>query len=112
MKGLQWTPTPRVVFVNQGQMEEIVTNFCGPSATGVFSIDTTYNVGNFCVTATSYQNRMFIHNQTGRVANLPGPAMFHVKQDASQFLYFANTYRLPRNIYVQGFMSKVVDTPA
>ena len=91
VKGLQWTPTPRVVFVNKGQMDEIVTNCCGPNATGVFSIDTTYNVGNFYVTATSYQNRMFIHNQTGRVANLPGPAMFHVKQDASQFLYFANT---------------------
>ena len=56
VKGLQWTPTPRVVFVNKGQMDEIVTNCCGPNATGVFSIDTTYNVGNFYVTATSYQN--------------------------------------------------------
>ena len=51
----------------------------------------TYNVGNFYVTATSYQNRMFIHNQTGRVANHPGPVMFHVKQDASLFFYLANT---------------------
>ena len=40
VKGLQWTPTPRVVFANRGQMEEIVTNCCGPNATGVFSIDT------------------------------------------------------------------------
>ena len=91
VRGLQWTPTPRVVFVNQGQMEEIITNCCGPNATGVFSIDTTYNVGNFYVTATSYQNRKFIHKRTGKAANLPGPAMFHVKQDASQFQYFANT---------------------
>ena len=53
VKGLQWTPTPRVVFVNKGQMDEIVTNCCGPNATGVFSIDTTYNVGNFYITATS-----------------------------------------------------------
>ena len=37
VKGLQWTPTPRVVFVSQGQMEEIVTNCCGPNATDVFS---------------------------------------------------------------------------
>ena len=111
VKGLQWTPTPRVVFVNKGQMEEIVTNCCGPNATGVFSIDTTYNVGNFYVTATSYQNRMFIHNQTGRVANLPGPAMFHVKQDASQFLYFANTlletkYEFEQVRYVGGDRSQ------
>lgn len=91
VKGLQWTPTPRVMFVNKGQIAEIVTNCCDPNATGVFSIDTTHNVCNFYVTATSYQNQKFIHKQTGRVANLPGPAMFHVKQNASQFLDFANT---------------------
>lgn len=71
-------------------MDEICTNCCGPSATGVFAIDTTYNVGNFFVTARRYQNRKFIHKQAGRIANLPGPVMFHVKQDASQFYYFAN----------------------
>ena len=26
VKGLQWTPTPRVVLVSQGQMDEICTN--------------------------------------------------------------------------------------
>ena len=26
VKGLQWTPTPRVVFVSQGQMDEMCTN--------------------------------------------------------------------------------------
>lgn len=57
VKGLQWTPTLRVVLVSQGQMDEICTNCCGPNATGVFAIGTTYNVGNFFVTATSYQNR-------------------------------------------------------
>lgn len=90
VKGLQWTPTPRVVLVSQRQMDEICTNCCGPNATGVFAIGTTYDVGNFFVTATSYQNRKFIHKQTGRTANLPGPVMFHVKRDASQLHYFEN----------------------
>lgn len=90
VKGLQWTPDPRVVLVSQAEMDEICTNCCGPSATGVFAIDTTYNVGNFFVTARRYQNRKFIHKQAGRIVNLPGPVMFHVKQDASQFHYFAN----------------------
>lgn len=71
-------------------MDEMCTNCSGPSATGVSAIDTTYNVGNFFVTARRYQNRKFIHKQTGRTANLPGPEMFHVKQDASQFHYSAN----------------------
>ena len=111
VKGLQWTPTPRVVLASQGQMDEICTNCCGPNAMGVFSIDTTYNVGNFFVTATSYQNRMFIHKQTGRAANLPGPAMFHVKQDASQFHYFANilleaNYQFEQVRYIGGDRSQ------
>ncbi len=92
-------------------MDEICANCCGPDATSVFSMDTTYNVGNFFVTATSYQNRKFIYRQTGRAANLPGPAMFHVKQDANQFQYFANTlleakYEFEQIRYIGGDRSK------
>ena len=71
-------------------MAEIVENCCQPDSTCVLSIDTTFNVGQFYVTSTTYQNAKFVNQRTGKLANLPGPALFHVRQDESQFLFFSN----------------------
>ena len=83
IKGLQWRPSPRVVYVEDWQMAEIVENCCQPDSTCVLSIDTTFNVGQFYVTSTTYQNAKFVNQRTGKLANLPGPALFHVRQDES-----------------------------
>lgn len=90
IKGLQWTPSPRVVYVEDWQMAEIVENCCQPDSTCVLSIDTTFNVGQFYVTSTMYQNAKFVNQRMGKLANLPGPALFHVCQDETQFLFFCN----------------------
>ena len=88
---LSWTPYPRVVVCSEGQMNAIIENCTGPSRKGIFSIDTVYNIGDFYVTSTSYQIPALIHNRTNNTANLPGPAMFHVKQERTDFLHFAHS---------------------
>ena len=55
------------------------------------SIDTTYNVGNFYVTSTTYQSSKFVHSRTGKPAILPGPAMFHVRRSEKDFKYFSHS---------------------
>ena len=72
-------------------MGEIVENCCNPDSASVLSIDTTFNVGQFYVTSTTYQNPTFINQHTGKFVNVPGPALFHVCQDEPQFLFFCNT---------------------
>ena len=47
IKGLQWTPSPRVMYVEEWQMAEIVKNCCKPDSASVLSIDTTFNVEQF-----------------------------------------------------------------
>lgn len=42
------------------------------------------------VTSTTYQNAKFVNQRTGTLTNLLGPALFHVRQDESQFLFFCN----------------------
>ena len=91
IKGLQWTPSPRVVYVEEWQMAEIVENCCQPDSASVLSIDTTFNVGQFYITSTTYQNPKFINQRTGKFVNVTGPALFHVRQDETQFLFFCNT---------------------
>ena len=72
-------------------MGEIVQNCCQVNSTSVLSIDTTFNVGKFYVTSTTYQNRNLINQRTGKCSNSPGPALFHVPHDEPQFFYFSYT---------------------
>ena len=91
VRNLQWTPSPRVVFCTDEQLHEIVKECCSAKSQSILAIDTTYNVGDFYVTSTSYQSSKFIHSRTGKSAVLPGPAMLHVRRSEKVFKYFIYT---------------------
>ena len=69
---LQWTPSPRVVFCTDEQQMKIVEECCSVGSKSVFSIDTTYNMGDYYVTLTTYQSSKPTHSRTGKPAILPG----------------------------------------
>ena len=83
IQNTQWTPCPRAVIASKGLLEDVVNNCCNPEKFGVFSIDTTYNVGDFYVTSTAYPHIKLQSRSAGSAPFLPGPAMLHVKQDES-----------------------------
>ncbi|KAJ7375266.1 hypothetical protein OS493_002013 [Desmophyllum pertusum] len=91
VKNLQWTPNPRVVFCTDEQLHEIVKECCSAKSQSILAIDTTYNVGDFYVTSTTYQSGKFIHSRTGKPAILPGPVMFHIRRSEKDFKYFIYT---------------------
>ena len=88
---LQQTPSPRVVFCTDEQLDEIVKECCSAKSQSILAIDTTYNVGDFYVTSTSYQSSKFIHSRTGKLAVLPGPAMLHVRRSGKDLKYLIYT---------------------
>ena len=90
MRNLQWTPSPRVIFCTDEQVNEIVKECCNMGSTSVLSIDTMYNVGDFYVTSTTYQSSKLMHSRTIKPALLPGPAMFHVRRSEKDFKYFCH----------------------
>ena len=91
VRNLQWTPSPRVVFCSDEQLEEIIEECCSSDSKSTLSIDTTFNVGNFYVTCTTYQSSKFVHSRTGKPAILPGPGMFHVRRSEKDFKYFSHS---------------------
>lgn len=92
MRNLQWTPSPRVVFCSDEQLEEIIEECCSIDSKSILSIATTYNVGNFYVMCTTYQRSKFVYSRTGKPAILPGPAMFHVRRSEKDFKYFSHSF--------------------
>ena len=62
-----------------------------------FTIDTTFNEGSFYLTTTMYRHLKLIDHRTGKHPSLPGPELFHHRQDTGQFLYFAQTLQEVNN---------------
>lgn len=91
IQNTQWIPCQRAVVASKGLLEDVVNNYCNQEKFGVFSNDTTYNVGDFYVTSTVYPHIKLESWSTGTGPYLPGPAMLHVKQDESRFVYFGHT---------------------
>ena len=91
LRNFQWTPLPRVVFSYDAVLDEIVKNCCQISSSCVLSIDTTYGIGNKFVTSTTYEHAQLLNCETGKRANLPGPAMFHVCERKEDFVYFSHS---------------------
>ena len=54
IRNLQWNPNLRVVFATDQQLAEIVDECCSPTSQCILTIDTTYNIGDFYVTSTTY----------------------------------------------------------
>ena len=108
---LQWTPSPRVVICLEDQIKDIVKDCCSPGSTSILSIDTTFNVGNFYLTSTTFQSSKLLNKKTGKSANLPGPAMLHASKTGNDYLYFIHTllecnYELERINFVGGDRDK------
>ena len=83
----------RFVFALPAQLEEIISSCCSLTMScGVLSIDTTFNIGKFFVTPTSYPLKAFVNKRTKKSVNMPGPCLFHVEDESAEvYLYFAHS---------------------
>lgn len=91
IRNLQWTPEPRMVVLTENVLQDVVDSCTNPEMFTPFTIDTTFKVGSFYVTTTTYKHLKLIDHRTGKHPSLRGPALFHRRQDTGQFLYFAQT---------------------
>ena len=74
--------SPRVVFCIDEQIDDVVQDCCSSDSTSILSIDTTFNIGNFYLTSTTYQSSKVVNRNTGKRTNLPGPATFHTTKSS------------------------------
>lgn len=59
----------------------------------MFSVDVTYDIGNFFVTTTTYKHLMVVDKETGSSPTFLGPLMIHTNERADDFHYFASTLK-------------------
>ncbi|CAH3128963.1 unnamed protein product, partial [Pocillopora meandrina] len=92
IRRLQVAPSPACVLASDRQVQD-VKRFCANTTENfsVLSIDTTFNIGDFYVTPTTYKHLLLDDRRTENPPLLLGPTLIHTRKDSDTFSYFGAT---------------------
>ena len=76
--------------------EDLEKFCCNPEELSVFSVDVTYDIGDFFVTTTTYKHLMLVDRETGSSPTFPGPLIIHTNEAADDFHHFASILKEQR----------------
>lgn len=91
VRDIKAAPQPQCILFYDWQINDLkrfLTNSCQFS---IFTIDTTYNLGDFYVTPTTYQHLLLEDSTSGKHPHFLGPILIHYKKNFSAFNYLACT---------------------
>ena len=78
-------PEPMCILGYQYQFHDIARFCSDPSLHCLLTIDTTFNLGNFYVTPTSYRNLLLESNRTGKNPLFLGPILVHMTRSYAAY---------------------------
>ena len=92
IRRVQVTPEPSCIVASDRQLNDLVrfrtTQFLPAS---VLCIDTTFNIGNFFVTPTTYKHKILVDTHYGKEPTLLGPTMIHMQTKAESYKFFGSS---------------------
>ena len=83
-------PEPQCVLFSDWQLYDLSCFVTNSNQFPIFSADTTYNLGDFYVTPTTYQHLMLEDTTTMKHPHFPGPVLVHQQKNFSAFNYLAS----------------------
>ena len=91
-KTCQVTPEPSCIVASDRQLNDLV-RFCTTQflPASVLCIDTTFNIGNFFVTPTTYKQKILVDTHYGKEPTLLGPTMIHMQTKAESYKFFGSS---------------------
>lgn len=92
IRRVQVTPEPSCIVASDRQLNDLV-RFCTTQflPASVLCIDTTFNIGNFFVTPTTYKHKILVDRQYGKEPTLLGPTMIHMQTKAESYKFFGSS---------------------
>lgn len=84
-------PSPQSVLSFDWQIEDMVRFLTKNDSFGILTVDTTFNLGDFYVTLTSYPHMMLQDVRNTCHLTMIGPALVHQQKDFASFNYFIST---------------------
>ena len=92
IRRLQLTPEPACILASEQQIYD-VQRFCTSKTQrpSVFCVDTTFNIGDYYITATTYKHPMLIDEKYGRHPTMLGPCMLHMRRKQESYNFLASS---------------------
>ena len=84
-------PEPQSVLFYDWQIDDLVRFCTNNSDFSILTVDTTFNLGDFFVTPTTYHHLMLEDIRTGKHPIMLGPILVHQRTQFATFNYFAST---------------------
>lgn len=85
VRDVKAAPEPQCILFTDWQLADLVRFATKPSEFCVFTADTTYNLGDFCVTSTTYQHLMLEDTVSRKHPFFLGPILIHQRKNFSAF---------------------------
>ena len=84
-------PDPQCILFFDWQMQDMERFLTQPEEFGILTVDTTYNLGHFYVTPTTYPHLMLEDVSTKKHPTMLGPVLVHQRMQFASFNYFGAT---------------------
>lgn len=91
VRDVKAAPEPQCVLFTDWQLNDLARFITKPSQFCVFTADTTYNLGDFYVTPTTYQHLMLEDTVSQKHPFFLGPILIHQRKNFSSFNYLVST---------------------
>ena len=91
VRQLQLAPEPACILANNRQINDTV-KFCSAESMtpSIVGIDTTFNIGSYYVTPTTYKHAMLKNRNGDGHPTFLGPTLVHCRRNDDFFRYFAS----------------------
>ena len=93
VRDVKAAPDPQCVLFFDWQLQDLVRFLTNDKLFGIFTADTTYSLGEFYVTPTTYKHLMLVDVtiHIDKHPTMASPMLVHQRKNFSSFNYFANT---------------------
>ena len=91
VRDVKAAPDPQCIMAFDWQLNDLVRFLTDGRKFCIFTADTTYNVGQFYVTLTTYKQLNLVDIASKKHPSLAGPVLVHQRKNFAAYNYFAST---------------------
>jgi len=91
VRDVKAAPDPQCIMAFDWQINDLVRFLTDEKKFCIFTADTTYNVGEFYVTPTTYKHLILVDTTSKKHPCMAGPVLVHQRKNFAAFNYFASS---------------------
>ena len=86
-------PEPLCILTTDRQLNDMVRFCCDPVEFKPFSVDPTFDIGDYNVTPITYQHLLLENRRDGKYPSMIGPVLIHEKKTTETYSVFSGTLK-------------------